>query len=66
MARSLDNADRNFSTNDDPEDSLESLRGVFANNEPALPYNEASKVRIGRLISNAVLPSRLRTPLRLL
>ncbi len=66
MARSLDNADRNFFTNGDSEDSLESLRGVFANSEPALPYNEASKTRIGKVISNAVLPSRIRAPLRIL
>lgn len=64
MARSLENPDRNFSADGDADDSFESLRRVLDTSEPALPYNEASKVRIGKIISDAVLPSRVRTPLR--
>ena len=64
MARTLENPDRNFSADGDAEDSFESPRYVFANSEPALPYNEASKARIGKLISHAVLPSRVRAPVR--
>jgi hypothetical protein len=50
MPRTLENPDRNFSTD----------------GEPALPYNEAAKARIGKVIGNAVLPSRIRKPLRVL
>ena len=64
MARALENPDRNFSADGDPEDSFESLRYALANSEPALPFNEAAKTRIGKLISDAVLPSRVRTPVR--
>jgi hypothetical protein len=64
MARSLDNPDRNFSADGDPEDSFESLRCALANSEPALPFNEAAKARIGKVISDAVLPSRVRAPVR--
>ena len=64
MARAIENPDRNFSANGDPEDSFESLRYALHNSEPALPYNEASRTRIGKVISDAVLPSRIRAPLR--
>jgi hypothetical protein len=64
MARIPENPDRNFSANGDAEDSFERLRYALDNSEPALPYNEASKTRIGKVISDAVLPSRIRTPLR--
>jgi len=64
MARALENPDRNFSADGDPEDSFESLRYALANSEPALPFNEASQARIGKVIADAVLPSRVRAPLR--
>ena len=64
MARAFENPDRNFSVDGDAEDSFESLRDLLANSEPALPYNEAAKARIGKIISDAVLPSRVRTPMR--
>lgn len=64
MARARDNPDRNFSANGDAEDDFESLRFALAHSGPALPYNEAAKGRIGKLIAHAVLPSRLRAPLR--
>jgi len=63
MARVLENPDRNFSANGDAED-FEGLRRAFANSEPTLPYNEASQARIGKAISDAVLPSRIRAPMR--
>jgi len=63
MARALGNPDRNFSANGDAED-LESLRRALDNSEPLLPFNEAAKARFGKIISDAVLPSRLRAPLR--
>ena len=43
MARALENPDRNFSADGDPEDSFESLRYALANSEPALPFNEAAQ-----------------------
>ena len=64
MASGFENPDRNFSAEGHPEDSLESLRYALTNSEPALPFNEAAKTRIGKLISDAVLPSRVRTPVR--
>ena len=63
MARTLENPDRNFSANGEAED-FEGLRRALDNCEPALPFNEAAKARFGKLISDAVLPSRVRAPLR--
>lgn len=63
MARAPENPDRNFSADGDPED-LERLKNEFGQTSPALPYNEAAKVRIGKAISDAVLPSRIRAPAR--
>jgi len=63
MARSLDNPDPNFSTNRHADEDLEVLRHAL-HSEPALPFNEAAQLRIGTVISNAVLPSRIRAPLR--
>ncbi len=63
MARALQNPDRNFSADGDAED-FEGLRRALDNSEPALPFNEAARTRIGKLISDAVLPSRVRTPMR--
>jgi len=63
MARSLDNPDRNFCTSGDADEDLKALRQALRS-EPALPFNEAAKARFGKVISNAVLPSRLRAPLR--
>lgn len=67
MARSLDNPDRNFSANGEAEEDFEGFRDLRAAvdfSKPALPYNEAAKARIGKVIADAVLPSRIRTPLR--
>ena len=62
MARALENPDRNFSADGDAE-GFEGLRRAF-NSEPALPFNEASQARIGKVIADAVLPSRVHAPLR--
>ena len=62
MARAPENPDRNFSIDGDAED-YESLRRAFGN-EPALPFNEASKARIGKTISEAVLLPGVRAPAR--
>ena len=63
MARALHNPDRNFSANGEAED-FENLRAALDFSEPALPFNEAAKVRIGKAISDAVLPSCIRAPAR--
>jgi hypothetical protein len=63
MARSPDNPDCNFSADGDPE-GFNGLRRWLAESKPALPYNEAAKFRIGKAIGDAVLPSRVRVPLR--
>ena len=63
MARAPENPDQNFSTGGDGEDSFDSLRHALANSAP-LPFNEAAKARIGKIISDAVLPSRVRAPVR--
>lgn len=63
MARAPDNPDRNFSADGDPED-LVRLKNELGETSPALPYNEAAKVRIGKVISDAVLPSWMRAPAR--
>jgi hypothetical protein len=54
MARVPENPDRNFSANGDVEDNFERLRSVLDNSEPAPPFNEAAKVRFGKVISDAV------------
>ena len=64
MARALENPDRNFSADGDAEDNFESLRHALNHTEPALPFNEAAKVRFGKIISDAVLPSRVRAAVR--
>ena len=64
MARTPQNPDRNFSADGDVEESLEGLRASLAFSKPGLPFNEAAQVRIGKVIGDAVLPSRLRRPLR--
>jgi hypothetical protein len=58
MARALENSDRNFSA-DGERDGFEFLKRWIAESEPALPYNEAAKARIGKAIGDAVLPSRV-------
>jgi len=63
MARALENPDRNFSADRDRE-GFESLMRWIAESDPALPYNEAAKFRIGKAIGDAVLPSCLRPPVR--
>lgn len=57
------NPDRNFSADGEAED-LAGLKRAFAEGEPALPYNEAAKLRIGKVITDAVLPSCVRPPAR--
>jgi len=64
MARIPENPDRNFSANGDAEEDFERLRRALAHGGPALPFNEAAKVRFGKVISGAVLPSRVRAPVR--
>jgi hypothetical protein len=53
MARSSDNPDRNFSADGDPAEDFEGLRRALKHDEPAQPYNEAAKLRIGKLIAQA-------------
>jgi hypothetical protein len=62
MARALENPDRNFSADGHAED-FEGLRRAM-DSDPALPFSEAVKVRFGKVISDAVLPSRVRAPMR--
>jgi hypothetical protein len=64
MARTLENPDRNFSTDGAPSENFESLRAALDLSKPVPPYNEAAQVRIGKVISNAALPSRIRAPVR--
>ena len=47
-------------------EGFEFLRRWIAESAPALPYNEAAKARIGKAIGDAVLPSRVRHPVRYL
>jgi hypothetical protein len=63
MARALENPDRNFSADGD-RDGFEFLKRWIAESEPALPYNEAAKFRIGKAIGDAVLPSCIRPAIR--
>jgi hypothetical protein len=56
MARAPENPDRNFSADGDAEDNFESLRRMLDRSEPALPFNEAAKVRLAK--SSAALFSR--------
>jgi hypothetical protein len=65
MARTLGNPDRNFSTEGDPE-GFDGLKRWLGESEPALPYNEAAKFRIGKAITDAILPSCVRLPVRYL
>lgn len=62
MARA-ENPGRTFSTEGEAAD-LADLKGMLAEREPALPYNEAAKLRIGKAITDAVLPSCVRPPAR--
>ena len=64
MAHALQNPDRNFSANGEPEKDFENLRNALDFSSPALPYNEAAKRRIGQVITDAVLPACVRPPLR--
>ena len=65
MPRALENPDRNFSA-DGEREGFEFLKRWIAESEPALPYNEAAKGRIGRAIGDVVLPSYIRPPVRYL
>ena len=62
MARA-ENPDRNFSADGEAE-GLAGLKRALAESEPALPYNEAAKLRIGKAITDSVLPSCVRAPAR--
>ena len=55
MAREPQNPDRNFSAGGEPEENLERLKSAIDHTEPALLFNEAAKLRIGKMISGAVL-----------
>ena len=46
------------------EDAFAQIRRAMAEGEPALPYNEAAKLRIGKIITDAVLPDCVRQPVR--
>jgi hypothetical protein len=61
MPREPQNPDRSFSADGDPDENLEDLRYALDHSEPALPFNEAAKVRIGKVISGAVLKTKRRT-----
>lgn len=63
MAHALEDPDRNFPASD-AEESFDDLRDALDLNKPALPFNEAAKARIGKFISDAVLPSCVRAPAR--
>ena len=64
MAHARENPDRNFSADGEAEANLDGLRDVIDHSKPALPFNEAAKVRFGKVIGDAVLPSCLRAPVR--
>ena len=61
MAREPQNPDRNFSADGDPEENLEGLKNALDHTEPALPFNEAAKLRIGKVISGAVRRTKRRS-----
>ena len=54
MAREPQNPDRNFSA----EENLEGLRNAIDRSEPAVPFNDHAKIRIGKVISGAVLKTK--------
>ena len=58
MAREPKNPDRNFSADGDPEETLEGLRNALDHSEPAMPFDEVAKARIGKVISGAVLKTK--------
>lgn len=62
MARA-ENPDPSVSADGEAED-LAGLKHALAEREPALAYNEAAKLRIGKTITDAVLPSCVRPPAR--
>ena len=62
MAREPKNPDRNFSADGDPEETLEDLRNALDHSEPAMPFDEVAKARIGKVISGAVLKDRAPKP----
>jgi len=59
MARALENPDRNFSADGEAED-FERLRQEIKDSKPALPFNEAARVRFGKVISAALVNSKRR------
>ena len=61
MPRALENPDRNFSA-DGEREGFEFLKRWIAESEPALPFNEAAKLRIGKVISSAVRRTKRRRP----
>jgi hypothetical protein len=66
MARTLGNPDRNFSIDGDAPsaDGLKDLRRSLIESDPALAFNEAAKLRIGKVITDAILPVRIRPRLK--
>ena len=63
MMHVFENPDRNFSI-DSEREGFEFLKRWIAESQPALPYNEAAKSRIGKAIGDSVLPRHLRPPIR--
>ena len=58
MAREPQNPDRNFSANGGTEENPQDLRNALDRSEPAVPFNEHAKIRIGKVISAAVLKTK--------
>jgi len=58
-----ENPGRNVSADGEAED-LAGLKRALAEREPALAYNEAAKLRIGKAITDSVLPACVRPPAR--
>ena len=48
----------------DAAQNFDDLKDALECTPTALPFNEAARVRFGKIISDAVLPSRLRAPVR--
>ena len=62
MAREPETPDRNFFANGGPEENLEGLRNAIDRSEPAVPFNGYAKIRIGKVISGAVLKTKRQMP----
>ena len=58
MTRSLENPDRNFFADGDADEILAALKHALHHTEPASPFSEADKIRIGKIISGAMLKTK--------